>query len=135
MKKSPKKNKIKILKSRVWKVVSEYIRRRDRGFCATCAIKRDWQEMDAGHYRHNSERNQDLGGNALWYDERNLHSQCFSCNRMRSGKLDRYSLLLEEKYGVGILQDLEKLYRTPKKWTIEEILNVEKYYKDELKKL
>lgn len=111
---------IKALKKRVWTIVSRYVRARDGHKCITCGAT--GVNMDCGHYRHNSERNMSFGGNALWYDLRNLNCQCsFNCNRMRSGNLDKYALFLEKKYGKGILQELDKLYRTYKQWTREEL--------------
>jgi hypothetical protein len=47
---------------------------------------------------------------------------------MKSGNLAPYAIFLEEKYGVGILQELDKLYRTPKLWTVEELQELLKKY-------
>lgn len=115
----PKKkpNKIRALKKRAWRAISVYIRQRDP-WCVTCGQN---ATRDCGHYRHNSERNQELGGNALWYDERNLNGQCVSCNKWHSGALDRYAIYLQAKHGYGILEEIQRLYTTPKKWTVEEI--------------
>lgn len=112
---------IKHLKLRVWTLISLYVRKRDGYRCVTCGAT--GVNMDCGHYRHNSERNMSLGGNALWYDLRNLNCQCsFNCNRNLSGNLANYAIFLEKKYGSGILQEIDTLYRTYKKWTREELL-------------
>jgi len=109
-------------KTRAWKATSAYIRRRDKK-CVTCKVRPATQ---AGHFKHNSDKpNKQLGGNALWYDLRNLAGQCTVCNCYNSGELDNFALYLEETYGHGILQELNKLYRTPRKWTIDELLEVE----------
>lgn len=121
--KRTKLTSLKVLKRKAWQAIAAYIRRRDP-FCVTCGNP----TTDCGHYRHNSERSQALGGNALWYDERNLNGQCTRCNCFQSGALDRYALFLEEKHGKGILQELNKLYLTPKKWTREEIEKLTRYY-------
>lgn len=42
----------------------------------------------------------------------------------------RYALFLEEKHGAGILQELNRQYQTPKKWTREEIEAKRKFYTD-----
>ena len=111
---------IKAIKDELWRLISLFIRKRDGYKCVTCGATN--VNMDCGHYRHNSERNQSLGGNELWYDERNLNCQCaFYCNRHRSGNLAPYAIYLEKKYGLGILQELNKLFYTPKKWTREEL--------------
>lgn len=114
---------IKSLKKRTWVAVSLFVRKRDGYRCVTCGAT--GVNMDCGHYRHNSERSQSLGGNALWYDLRNLNCQCaFYCNKNLSGNLTKYALFLEEKYGHGILQEFNSLYKTYKKWTREELLGI-----------
>lgn len=127
----PKKNSstrsisIRSAKLRAWQAIAAYVRKRDP-YCVTCGA----QTTQAGHWQHNGDKpNKNLGGNLLWYDERNLHGQCSSCNLFKSGNLNTYSLFLERTYGSGILQELNRLYNTPKKWTIEEILEIEKKYK------
>jgi hypothetical protein len=114
---------IKRLKITTWQAMARFIRARDP-LCVTCGNP----TTEAGHYKHNSERSQSLGGNALWFDARNVHGQCGVCNRWKSGNLAAYALFLEEKYGPGILQDLNDLYRTPKKWTREELEKMRRFY-------
>ena len=123
MKRKEKKNPIKGLKRRAWEAFSRFIRLRDP-LCVTCGAP----TAHAGHYQNNSERKQDLGGNSLWYDERNVHGQCVGCNLFKSGNLAAYAIFLEKTYGVGILQELNVLYRTAKKWTREEIEGIIERY-------
>jgi Bacteriophage Lambda NinG protein len=52
---------------------------------------------------------------------RNIHGQCAKCNRFAAGMLVPYSLYLQKKYGPEIVQELYDLWRTPKKWTLEQI--------------
>lgn len=114
---------IKAFKKHAWETISRFVRNRDP-YCVTCLMEgKQTPTSEAGHYRHNSERKADLGGNALWYDLRNLNGQCSRCNRYLSGNLDKYGLYLETKYGFGILQELNVLYQTPKKWSREEVSN------------
>ena len=96
--------------------MSRFVRARDKR-CVTCG----GPGQEAGHYKHNTERSQQLGGNALWFDPRNVHAQCTRCNKWLSSNPVAYALYLEEKYGPGILQELNKLWLTPKKWTREDI--------------
>jgi len=127
MRKLTKKEKsIKSIKRLAWKVLSEYIRRRDKGVCTTCGKVAPWKEMDCGHYLRNTERNAELGGNALWYDERNFGCQCFRCNRMQSGEGAIFAVKLKAR-GIDIAK-LYQLWRKPKKWTREEIEKVIEYY-------
>lgn len=127
IKRKPRKKlqKPKNLKKKVWQAFAAYIRRRDPK-CVTCGAP----TTEAGHYKHNSERSQSFGGNALWYDERNVNGQCAKCNRWMSSNPVPYALFLEEKYGMGILQELNKLWQTPKKWTREELEAVYNRYRD-----
>ena len=112
-------------KKRAWKAFSEYIRARDK-HCITCSGQAD----QAGHFLHNGDKgsNPNLGGNELWYDPRNVHGQESSCNLYKSGNGSVYAVRLVEKYGDGIIQELYKLFNTPKKWTLEEVLEKEQYF-------
>ena len=107
---------LKALKMTTWQAMSRFVRARDK-LCVTCSGPGE----HAGHYRHNSERSQSLGGNALWFDLRNINAQCNACNNYRSGNLNEYAIFLEKKHGPGILQELNTLWLTPKKWTRAEI--------------
>lgn len=113
-------------KKKAWSAFSRYIRQRDP-YCASCGKP----TTEAGHYLHNSDKkNQQLGGNKLWYSEKNVNGQCGYCNRWMSGNLAPYTLYLEEKYGLGIVQELYKEFRTVKKWTIPELLEIERIYNE-----
>jgi 5-methylcytosine-specific restriction endonuclease McrA len=118
------KTPIKSLKKKAWETISKFVRARDKNICVTCGRMGN----ECGHYRHNSERNALLGGNMLWWNLKNLNCQCGYCNRWMSGNLDKYALYLENKYGQGILQEIQKEYNTPKKWTREKVEEIiEKY--------
>lgn len=119
-----RKISIKGLKRKSWIAISGFVRRKDKYRCITCGESGN----ECGHYQRNSERNQLLGGNLLWYDLRNLNCQCSRCNKYLSGNLNKYAIYLEKKYGKGILQELNKLYFTPKKWTREELEQIIKKY-------
>ena len=119
---------IKAIKLELWRLFSQFIRQRDKGICKTCGKTGHWKEFDCGHYQRNSERNQSLGGNELWWFEKNFASQCFACNRMRSGNLSEFAIYLETTYGKGVLQEIHTKYLTPKKWTRQEIEDKIKHY-------
>lgn len=106
----------KTLKRLTWEALSRFVRARDPQ-CICCGAP----TTDAGHFQYNTERNQSYGGNALWYDLRNIHGQCAKCNRYAAGNLVPYTIYLQKKYGIGIVNELYQLWRTPKKWTHEEI--------------
>ena len=122
---------VRSAKKRAWSALARYVRTIEPR-CCTC----DAPTTEAGHYQHNSDKeNKQLGGNELWYYLKNIHGQCGLCNRWKSGNLAQYSLFMEEKYGAGILQEIRKLYRTPRKWKISELLEVEELYTQRLLEL
>lgn len=115
---------IKSLKTRAWTAFAKYIRSLSP-YCYTC----DAPANQAGHYVHNNDKpNMTLGGNALWYNEKNVHNQCARCNLFMSGNLARYSERLEAQYGFGVIQELGKLHRTVKKWSREEVTAIAEKY-------
>lgn len=119
--------KVSILsaKTRAWKAIGAFIRSEEKHCCTCGAVG-----TEVGHFKHNGDKpNKNLGGNELWYFRKNLHLQCGRCNRWMSGNLAEYAVFLEEKYGAGILQEIQRLYNKPKKWTIPELLEIEELYK------
>lgn len=111
-------------KKKAWAAFSRFIRNRDP-LCITCGNP----ATQAGHFLHNSDKkNKQLGGNELWYDEQNVHGQCSQCNLFKSGNLGIYSVKLIEKYGPDIIPSLYKKFRTPKKYTVADLLAIEAKY-------
>lgn len=128
----PLGKRVRTQKGKTWAAVSLFIRSRDK----TCVTCKERPATQAGHYKHNSDKqNQQLGGNALWYDERNYGGQCTVCNCYNSGELDLFALHLEAIHGAGILQELERLFQTPRKWTMEELVAMEEEYGRKLARL
>ena len=116
-----KRNPTKTLKRKVWQAISRYIRQRDP-LCVSCLAEgKHVPTAHCGHYQYNTERNQQLGGNALWYDERNLNGQCAGCNLFKSGNLSSYTLFMVDKFGPDILTEIRRLYLTSKKWSVQEL--------------
>ena len=89
------------LKVKLWKVFSEYIRRRDQGVCISCGKKDEWKNTDAGHYIAKT------AGLSIYFSELNVNCQCTGCNRFRHGNLAQYALALRQKYGEQILEKLD----------------------------
>lgn len=112
-------------KKKAWQAFARYIRSRDP-FCVTCGAP----TTEAGHYKHTTDKGttKTLGGNELWFDERNVNGQCGVCNRWHSGRLDAYALYLEKTYGPGILQELQRKFNIPRKWTMDEMLAIAEKY-------
>jgi len=116
---------------KLWKVFSEYIRRRDadeEGICKciTCGLVRHWKQMDCGHGI----------GRQHWgtrYDERNNHAQCKRCNGFEGGKREVYKEAVDQKYGAGTWDLLELKSKKGKRLSAFEIEALTKHYKEKLK--
>lgn len=112
------------LKKELWKQFSMFIRQRDKGKCFTCGIVKPWRMQDAGHYIPKS-----VGGANLYFNEKNVHTQCTACNRFRHGNLHTYALRLQDKYGKNILQWLEAYRKDTTPYNAAELTLLIKHYK------
>jgi len=130
------KKKIKVvktstLKKKLWKLFSEYIRRRDKGICFTCHLTKHYKQMQAGHFISKA-----VGGIGLYFHEKNVHCQCYRCNINLGGNGAVYAKRIIEIYGVGTF---EKLFYIKNqclcKWTPEIYESKIKYYKAKLKEM
>ncbi len=110
----------------LWRVFSKYIRQRDGGICITCGKKDDWKKMDAGHYIPRT------AGLSIYFEEKNVHCQCTTCNRWKHGDLTKYALRLREKYGENILDELDQQRRKIIKISIPEYQEKINFYKKKL---
>lgn len=132
------KSILKKAKDKAQKVFNEYIRLRDciettgcpfGAVCCTCGKQTDNSgDLQAGHYILDSQN-----GNSTSFDEHNVNSQCKSCNRYHHGMLAEYSLFIVEKYGKEELERLHKMKLITKKWTIDELEDIYKKYKQKVK--
>lgn len=117
---------IKQLKLIVWRHFSLFIRNRDNWTCITCGAYREQGTglMQAGHYvaRGLSEN--------LRYSERNVFAQCTQCNKWKHGNMQVYAIKLVEKFGAGILSELNEQKKVVKQWTIPELQALEEKYKN-----
>ena len=105
----------KALRNQAWILMSEFVRRRDRGQCFTCYDRRDWKQQNAGHFVHKD---------CLDFDRRNVNCQCVRCNKWLSGNLAIYADRLLKKYGPGIVDELVQLGNQVKRFTREELEDV-----------
>tara|TARA_R100001460_G_scaffold94390_1_gene136470 strand:- start:391 stop:789 length:399 start_codon:yes stop_codon:yes gene_type:complete len=88
----PKKLSRSKLVKKLDTVFSKYIRISSadkNGYCTcvTCGVVKHWKEIQAGHFmsrKHYSTR----------WDERNVASQCVSCNMFKQGEQYKFSLFL-----------------------------------------
>lgn len=94
---------------------SVFIRTRDRGRCFTCGKVDEIKKMQNGHYISRSNF-------ALRYDEINCNAQCYRCNISFRGNIPTYSINLMRKYGPEILDKLDRVKDTIRKWSVMELL-------------
>jgi hypothetical protein len=106
---------------RYWRVVSEYVRKRDfekYGTCVSCGFHFErWQDSQAGHWLPYAVCN-------AWYkfdSEFNIAGQCSGCNRSlhRSGAHVGHAMgeELKRRHGDGVLERIKhdnELYRGQK---------------------
>ena len=107
---------------------NQFIRLRDRNLpCISCGRHHTGQ-YHAGHYR--------AAGNysGLRFDERNVHKQCKPCNADLSGNLVDYRTGLLERVGSEVVDWLERKDHPPRRWEIEELKTIRKWYKRKIKR-
>lgn len=85
--KKKSKQKIPVLKRKLWEVFSKYIRQRDRGICFICSRKCEGSGYHAGHFIPKS-----VGGLILYFNEDNVHGCCYHCNVNLGGNLYEYGI-------------------------------------------
>ena len=120
---------INLLKRLAQKVFNTYIRMRDKDLpCISCDYSGIGRQWHAGHYKPR-------GGNSLLaFSEKNVHRQCSICNNHLSGNLVPYRANLIIKIGLDEVGLLES-QNTIKKWSVEELQDIIKTYRQKLKKL
>ena len=104
-----------------------YIRERDPDVCISCGVTSSsaWQ---AGHFVS-------VGANrTLRFNEDNIHKQCIHCNMHKGSNALEYRPRLIAKIGLERVEWLEG-WHAPVKMTRESAQEIERHYKDKLKKL
>lgn len=124
-----KDSDIAVLKRLAQTLVNKYVRVRDNlQPCISCGFKGDSRQWHAGHYMP-------MGNNgSIRYHEDNIHKQCSICNNHLSGNLAMYRISLIEKIGLEKVEWLES-EKQPKKWTVEELQEIIKHYRQKLKEV
>jgi len=122
-----------IVKERVQKLANRYARLRDTkelggAFCISCLTWCEFDELDGGHFIPTTSE-------AIRFDERNINAQCVKCNRFLGGNPRHYLKGMIRKYGQAVVDELEAQEHKSYKWTLEELLTVELYYKEQIAKL
>jgi hypothetical protein len=110
-------------------LVNKYVKIRDNGKpCISCQ-KEITGKTDAGHYYS--------VGNypSVRFDLRNIHSQCINCNQFNGGNLIEYRKHLITKIGQNEFDDLDRLAHQNRQFTIDEIKDEIKKYKQWMKEI
>lgn len=112
------------LKKQLWKVFSSFIRTRDRFTCFTCGRKGEGSGIHAGHFISKS-----IGGLTLYFNEDNVHAQCYHCNINLGGN----SYIYGQRLGPKKVKELYALKnQITKDYPYEEKIA---YYRDLLTKM
>ena len=107
---------------------NKFIRIRDAHLpCISCGRHHQGQ-YHAGHYRTTKAAPQ------LRFNEGNCHKQCQPCNSHLSGNITEYRINLVKKIGIARVEALENSNEV-KKWTVEELREIRKYYQQKCKEL
>ena len=126
LRKTAKKKTPGWYKKKLWTEFSIFIRRRDKGQCFTCGLKKHWKEMQAGHMIPRS-----VGGASLYFHEKNVHCQCYACNINYGGNGAIYAQNFISVYGQEEFDEIMRLksviYKYP---TIREYEELIKHYKE-----
>lgn len=109
---------------------NKFIRLRDKDKpCISCNAKAGSYTITAGHYFPSTNKN-------VTFNEDNLHGQCwYNCNSNKSGNLIEYRIGLIDRIGTKRLNELELESRKTRKYTIEELKEIIKTYKEKTKNI
>jgi len=133
-------------KERAWKWCSKYIRLRDALayckriymdptqykvedlpiICCTCSRVRSFRQMDAGHFISRGSG----GSSGVYFDERNIHAQCKSCNSFFQGRTLEYQDFIRKKYGQEVIDELRRNDKLIHKRGRVELMAIALHFKD-----
>lgn len=123
MRKSPlrkkSKQKISILKRKLWTQFALFIKRRDNNICFTCGRKCEGSGSHAGHFIPKS-----VGGLGLYFHEENVKCQCYNCNINLGGN----QYIFGQKLGEEKVSELYKIKQQINKWSSEDYQLKIEYY-------
>lgn len=110
----------KVLTTQLDRVFSQFIRLKHMGpgglvKCYTCYAEHPWKGIQCGHFQSRRYMN-------TRFDEGNCKPQCYACNVGKSGEQYRFGLNLDEEYGAGHAEMMERKAREIKKFEAHEML-------------
>ena len=107
-----------------------FIRKRDIGKeCISCKTILGAVKYDCGHYYSSG------GHKNLTMNPDNCHGQCVACNQHAHGNLIMYRKGLLKRIGSERLQQLDDTAHEIRKYSREELRELNEYYKQKLKEL
>lgn len=98
------------------------LRDEDKG-CVSCGVSLKGKKYDAGHF-YNANNHW-----SLRFDEANVHAQCVKCNRDLHGNLLEYRQRIVERIGAKELERLEMEASATRKYTRDELQDIDKKYR------
>lgn len=112
---------------------SKFIRLRDADEdgvirCISCGKPVHWKQADAGHFIKRQHK-------ATRFNEKNVNAQCKECNWLKQGNDLHYAKGLEEKYGEGIVEELEILGKCTHHLGKFELKCIAEHYKEKFNEL
>lgn len=112
------------------KVFNTYIRMRDKNLpCVSCDKYLKENDVNASHFFS-------VGSSPnLRFNEDNVHSSCVRCNKELHGNLIEYAIRLPNRIGIERFKALEQARNTPALYTIDDIKEITKIYKEKTKEL
>ena len=112
--------------------LSQFSRPEDAiGKCCTCGKVKSWIRMDNGHFKGRGIG----GGSGTYFDERNCHLQCKTCNGFQGGAPEEYKEFMLERYGQGVIDDIYFKHHKPANFSDLAMKALERWAKDEYNKL
>ena len=101
--------------------------------CRTCGrmLQRISKKSHAGHFVPKGMG----GGSGVYYDERNVHTQCSTCNDTLEGNRTEYwPFMLKEYDGQEVIDELRRKHHLPRPHSIDEYGTMYREKFKELKK-
>lgn len=127
VKKRKKSSEKTLLKKKLWKVFSLWVRQRDDYTCFTCGRKGEGAGMHAGHMVPKAS-----GGMALYFHPLNVHGQCYHCNINLGGNGAVYAQKFIRKYGQEEFDNLMELKNRIEKWSEQDYKDQIEFYTKQL---
>ena len=131
--KDQKSSSVRVLKKKLWKIFSEYIRLRDGnadgyGNCCSCGKLVYWKDADAGHYFGRGIS----GSSGIYFCRDNVHLQCKRCNAFLQGNKEGYTKFMQRRYGERRLGELERIHYQTVKRSPDDYEAMIKFYKQKV---